>query len=92
MTRVIIAEGCREFDGPSGLRHYAGHGTERGYRQGGSFELSDPADVAAAVAIGGAVASLAGAGRRSHGFRCEACGFGSFTRICGKCGAECVRE
>jgi hypothetical protein len=30
--------------------------------------------------------------RRRVGFRCGACGRGSFFKRCGKCGAECIRE
>lgn len=86
MTRVIVAEGCREVDAPSGRRYYA-----RDYRQGGSFDMH-PADAATAVRMGGAIASLAGATRRALGWRCPSCGFGSFLRACGRCGGECVRE
>lgn len=31
-------------------------------------------------------------GRRGIGFRCAGCGFGSYTRRCGRCGEECKRE
>lgn len=89
MTRVIFAEGCREIDA-GGVRHYA-RGGEKGYRQGGLFEMDDRA-ARLAVKAGGAIASLAGAVGRAVGFRCPACGFGSFTRVCGKCGTECERE
>lgn len=86
MPKVILAEGCREFDAPSGRRYFA-----RQYGQGGSFDL--PAgDAKALVALGGAVASLAGSTRRAIGWRCPACGFGSFLKSCGRCGTECVRE
>lgn len=36
--------------------------------------------------------SLAGVTRRRVGFRCETCGFGSYFKICSKCGGECRRE
>ena len=85
MTRVIIAEGCREVD-YGGRRHYA-----RNYQQGGLFDMSDAA-ARQAVKIGGAIASLAGAAGRAIGWRCPACGFGSFVRTCSRCGTECVRE
>jgi hypothetical protein len=90
MPRVIVAEGCREVDSPSGTRYYA-RGGRKGYMQGGSFDMS-PADAAMAVRMGGAVASLAGATRRALGWRCPSCGFGSFLKLCSKCGEECVRE
>lgn len=35
--------------------------------------------------------NLAGVLRRSVGYRCTACGFGSFFATC-KCGAPCVKE
>ena len=90
MTRVIVAEGCREVDAPSGRRYYA-RGGAKGYRQGGSFDMT-PSDAKAAVQMGGAIASLSGPTRRGLGWRCEACGFGSYVKTCGRCQAECVRE
>jgi hypothetical protein len=89
MTRVIIAEGCREVDF-GGVRHYA-RGGQKGYQQGGSFDMS-PAAARQAVKIGGAIASEAGTTRRGIGWRCPGCGFGSFVRTCSRCGSECVRE
>jgi len=89
MPRVIVAEGCREIDS-GGTRYYA-RGGRRGYMQGGSFDMSD-GDARLAVRMGGAVASLAGTARRSDGFRCPGCGFGSWTKTCGRCGGECERE
>lgn len=90
MPRVIIAKGCREVDGPSGTRYYA-RGGARGYAGGGLFEMSS-GDARAAVAMGGAIASESGTTRRGLGFRCVACGFGSFLRACSKCGGRCERE
>lgn len=90
MPRVIVAEGCREIDSPSGTRYYA-RGGAKGYRQGGSFDMSE-SDAKLAVRMGGAVASLAGPARRRIGWRCPSCGFGAFTRICGRCQSECERE
>jgi hypothetical protein len=89
MTRVIIAEGCREVDF-GGVRHYA-RGGQKGYQQGGSFDMS-PAAARQAVKIGGAIASEAGTTSRSVGWRCPECSFGSFVRACSRCGSECVRE
>ena len=85
MTRVIIAEGCREVDF-AGRRYYA-----RNYRQGGSFDMSTTA-ARQAVKIGGAIASEAGATSRGTGYRCPGCGFGSFVKTCSRCGGECLRE
>ncbi len=89
MPTVIVAEGCREIDA-GGTRYYA-RGGAKGYQQGGSFEMSEQ-HARLAVRMGGAIASLAGAARRSVGFRCPECRFGSWTRRCGRCGAECERE
>ena len=91
MTKVIFAEGCREIDSPLTGRRYYARGGRKGYEQGGAFDMH-PADAKLAVKMGGAVASLAGATRRRLGFRCPACGFGSYLRRCGRCGAECERE
>jgi hypothetical protein len=89
MPDVIFAEGCREMD-IRGTRHYA-RGGQKGYEQGGLFKMPD-ASAKLAVKAGGAIASLAGAARRGVGFRCPSCGFGSWTKRCGRCGAECERE
>jgi hypothetical protein len=89
MPKVLIAEGCREVDF-AGRRHYA-LGGRKGYERGGLFEMSDAA-AKQAVKIGGAIASLTGVTARAAGFRCKACGFGSFFRRCSRCGAECERE
>lgn len=86
MTKVLFANGCREFDAPSGRRYYA-----REYRQGGTFDVS-PSDAKAMVEMGGAYASLAGSTGKQLGFRCPSCGFGSYLKTCGRCGAECERE
>lgn len=95
MTQVITAEGMRELDSPrTGRRYYAGHaaGDQRGYTQGGSFDV-DPADVSLVVAMGGAVASLTAGTKAALGWRCLACGFGSFFRVCGRCGSgQTMRE
>lgn len=93
MTRVIVADGCQQVDSPaSGRRYYArGARAFEGNVRGGVFDMSD-ADAKLAVRMGGAIASLAGAVGRRAGFRCPSCTFGSFTLICGRCGAECQRE
>ena len=91
--RVIFAEGCQQIDSPvSGTRYYArGARAFEGNVRGGVFEMSD-ADARMAVRMGGAIASLAGTASRSAGWRCKACGFGSYVKKCGRCGAECARE
>lgn len=89
--RVIFAEGCQQID-VGGVRHYArGASAFEGTVRGGVFEMSDAA-AKLAVKAGGAIASLAGPAGRKSGFRCPACGFGSFLKRCSKCGADCVRE
>ena len=91
--RVIVADGCQQIDSPlSGTRYYArGASAFEESVRGGVFEMSD-ADARLAVKMGGAIASLAGTARRTTGWRCGACGFGSYLRKCGRCGAECQRE
>lgn len=89
MTRVIVAEGCRELD-IRGRRHYA-RGGRKGYEQGGSFEV-DSSVAKLVVKMGGAIASQVTAAARGVGYRCGACGFGSFIKRCGRCGGECERE
>lgn len=93
MTRVIVADGCQQVDSPlTGRRYYAkGARAFEGSVRGGVFDMS-PADAAMAVKMGGAIASEAGTTRRGIGWRCPACGFGSFLKRCGRCGAECERE
>jgi hypothetical protein len=93
VTRVIVADGCQQIDSPaSGTRYYARGGRAfEGNVRGGVFEMSD-ADARMAVRMGGAIASTAGTTRRGLGWRCLACGFGSFLKTCGRCQSECVRE
>jgi hypothetical protein len=93
VTRVIVADGCQQVDSPvTGRRYYArGASAFEGTVRGGVFDMH-PADARMAVAMGGAIVSEAGTTRRGIGFRCPACDFGSFTRQCGRCGAECTRE
>jgi hypothetical protein len=73
---------CVEVDGLRGRRYRA---------RGGMYEM--PArDGQALVAAGGFVPSMAGTSSTGLGFRCGGCGFGSYLRRCGRCGAECERE
>jgi hypothetical protein len=89
--RVIFADGCQQID-VGGVRHYArGASAFEGTVRGGVFEMGDAA-AKLAVKAGGAIASLAGTTRRSTGWRCGACGFGSYLPRCGRCGADCQRE
>jgi hypothetical protein len=95
MTKVIVADGCQQVDSPlTGTRYYArGAYAFEGKVRGGVFDMH-PADAAMAVKMGGAIASEAGTTRRGLGYRCPACGFGSFLKRCGRCdnGQECERE
>ena len=84
MTRVILGNDVAQVQAADGRTWGAN-------RPGRVFDVTD--DVARdVVAVGGAVASMAGTTRRSVGYRCGGCGFGSYTRVCGRCGQECERE
>ena len=84
MTRVILGDTIAQVEEPDG-RRWGGNQPRR------VFDVSD--DTArGVVAIGGAVCSMAGTTRQAVGFRCPSCGFGSYTRRCGRCGEECHRE
>lgn len=84
-TAVILSGNIAQIDAPSGRRYNATN------FQGGHFKMT-PEDAAAVVKLGGALASLAGAAKRSTGYRCQGCGFGSFLRTCSRCGGGCERE
>ena len=84
MTKVILSEAVAQVDTMSG-RRYGGN------TPGRVFDM-DPADARDVVKLGGAYASVSGTTRRAIGYRCGGCGFGSWTRICGRCGRECHRE
>lgn len=84
MPRAILSSNVAQIDAPSGTRYTAGS-------RGGLFDVSD-ADAKAIVAAGGAVASLSGTTGRGLGYRCGSCGFGSYLKVCGRCGGECERE
>ena len=79
-----MAHDVAQVDGVTGLRY-------GGNRPGRVFDMH-PADAAAAVKAGGAVASLAGVTRRATGYRCGECGFGSYVATCSRCGGDCTRE
>ena len=85
MTKVILANDVAQIDGLTG-RRYGGN------TPGRVFDMH-PADARAVVKLGGTLASLTtGATIRGVGYRCPACGFGSYVRRCSRCGAECERE
>lgn len=73
---------CVQVDGLSGRRYTA---------RDGVLEMS-VRDGRALVAAGGILPSLSGASRTGLGYRCPACGHGSFFKRCGKCGADCAKE
>jgi hypothetical protein len=66
-------------------------GTEYRARRG-FFEMPDH-HARAHLRSGGFGASwpVAGVPATGAGYRCAACGFGSWFRICGRCGAECTK-
>lgn len=72
-----------EVDAPSGLRYTRD--------KQGIFHMT-PSDAAAMVKGGGFTPSMAGSTRKSVGFRCTDCGFGTYTRVCGRCGGSCEKE
>lgn len=82
MKVVAPAKACQQVDGLSGRRYKA---------RDGIYEMT-ARDGKALVAAGGFLPSLAGATSRATGFRCVACGFGSFFRRCSRCGGDCNRE
>lgn len=62
---------------------------------GGFFDMPDrdaKAHMASANFGSGWSAMRGATGRRGIGYRCPACGHGSFFRRCGKCGATCEKE
>lgn len=84
MTRVILSDAIAQVDGLSG-RRYGGN------TPGRVFDMT-PEDARAVVKLGGALASVAGPVNSETGYRCPACGFGSYFRTCSRCGGTCERE
>lgn len=84
MTKVILGDNISQIDGLSG-RRYGGNVPGR------VFDVT-PEDARAIVKLGGAMASESGTTRRSLGYRCGDCGFGSFVVTCSRCGGTCARE
>lgn len=74
--------GCVEVDGLSGRRYRA---------RDGIYNMT-VRDGRALIVAGGFAPSVAGHTRSAIGYRCTACGFGSFFRTCSRCGATCVKE
>lgn len=72
-----------EVDAPSGLRYAKD--------KQGIFHMT-PSDAALLVKGGGFFPSMAGPTRKTVGYRCEDCGFGSFVTTCSRCGGACVKE
>jgi hypothetical protein len=78
----MLDGGAREIDGITGRRYRPRNGV---------FDMH-PADAKALKEIGGATCTTAGVARKGSGFRCVECGFASYFRRCGRCGALAVRE
>lgn len=85
MKRVVAPDhGLKEVDGTSGVRYRR--------QPDGTFRTTDR-DAKLLVEYGGFIQPDMGvATSRSQGFRCKACGFGSWFKRCSKCGGECERE
>src|SRR5207302_7756453 len=75
-------KGCLEVDGVTGRRYRA---------RDGIYNMT-VRDGRALVAAGGFAPSLAGHTHSTIGYRCTACEFGSYFRICSQCGGHCERE
>lgn len=82
----VAAQGhnVAEVDAPSGRRYARDAKT-------GLFDMTE-SDATALVKGGGFFPSLAGSTRKSLGYRCADCGFGSYLKRCGRCGADCTKE
>jgi hypothetical protein len=65
-------------------------GTTRTYRadKKGFYEVNNAADAKSFKESGMVEASLMGTTDSGVGFLCNACGFGSWFRVCGRCGHE----
>lgn len=56
------------------------------------MDVQDPMHIKALRSEGAFPVSASGGARRSIGYRCGVCGFGSFIKTCGRCGGACERE
>ncbi|MFE5369245.1 hypothetical protein [Streptomyces mirabilis] len=82
----VAAQGemVAEVDAPSGARYRRDEKT-------GLFDMSE-SDAHALVKGGGFFPSMSGATSRRIGYRCTACGFGTYIKTCGRCGSPCEKE
>jgi hypothetical protein len=58
----------------------------------GLFDMPEAAARRTIALEGGQLPALSGHTRRSIGYRCGVCAFGSFYKLCSRCGGECERE
>lgn len=59
----------------------------------GTFHLSEhQARMGVAASAGFIVPEMGTATKRTDGFRCVECGFGSWFTTCSRCGGECFKE
>lgn len=56
------------------------------------MDVDNPRHAKALMSEGAFPASLSGGTHRGLGYRCPACGFGSFLKKCGRCGGACEKE
>lgn len=56
------------------------------------MDVENPTHAKALLSEGAFQVSLSGRTRRGLGFRCASCGFGSFVKVCSRCGGTCERE
>lgn len=56
------------------------------------MNVDNPQHAKVLLAEGAFAASLSGQTRRSIGYQCTACGFGSFVTTCSRCGGTCTKE
>lgn len=82
----VGAEDKRQVATIIGGREYRAH---RGY-----FDFGDNSAAAKAHMQSGNLPApaLSGATSRRVGYRCPACGHGSFFAVCGRCDSACARE
>jgi hypothetical protein len=80
---VPQAERCREIE--VGGRVYRRN-------RNGLFDLPEAAARFTIANGGGQLPALSGSTRKGTGFRCTACGFGTFVKSCSRCGGDCERE
>lgn len=56
------------------------------------MDVDNPSHAKVLLAEGAFPVSLSGRTSRTLGFRCPACGFGSYLKTCGRCGGQCEKE